>query len=101
VAFFRDFFINIPKIYAFLFYKNIKYLKLNQKILIILIVNLNTVYLWGFPRFIINNAFIVTNAILNIIRKSPNKLEFSFIIKFIKINFFEDTINNYESSLYK
>ncbi len=103
-GFIVDLIINIPKIYSYFFYKNIKNIKnikLNKKIFVTAFISLNTLYLWGSPRFIINNSFILTGLLLNIIKKNPKSIKISNIATYVKITFLEDTIKKYENTLYK
>jgi len=97
-GFFVDIFINNPKIMAYLFIYNIKNFKITRRFILISILNINNIFLWSYPRFIMNNAFVIVKFLISI-KEGPRVFTSKDYIKFIlylQKNFFTDSIEKYK-----
>lgn len=102
-GFFVDIFINNSKIMAYLFIYNIKNFKITRRLILVWILNLNNIFLWGYPRFIMNNAFVIVKFLISI-KEGPKVFTSKDYIKFIlylQKNFFTDSIEKYKELINK
>lgn len=96
-SFLIDIFINNSKIVAYLIHKNLKNLKIDLIMIEKIILNVNTILLWGYPRKVIDNSFFITKIILNL-KKSPKKIKLR-VLQNIYNNYFTDLIKKFENTL--
>ena len=73
--------------------------KVNKKtILKIILVNFITIFIWGFPRFILNYSYI-TILIIESYKNNPEVLNIKEFLNYVYISTYEESINKLDSIL--